>query len=143
MRDQSWSIVISWALTGGCLMLLACGASPPSAPETAGGTQSSDGGTGTQEPPSSCSGPAPTSCPDPAPHYPDVAPVFERRCVICHAGAPGGPWSLGDYGHVADWQDTIRANLRDCSMPTPDAGVPITMEERTALLTWIRCGLPR
>jgi uncharacterized membrane protein len=72
-----------------------------------------------------------------------VAPIFERRCTGCHAGNPGGSWSLKDYGHVADWQDTIRSNLRDCSMPPPDAGIPMTLEERVSILTWIRCGLPR
>lgn len=93
--------------------------------------------------PLGCPVPAPTACPSPAPHYPDVAPIFERRCIICHSGAPGGPWSLADYGHVADWQDTIRTHVRDCTMPPVDAGVPMTSEERLEILTWIRCGLPR
>lgn len=101
-----------------------------------------DGGPG-DDPTPSCSVPAPTSCPSPAPRYADVAPIFESRCVRCHAGEPGGPWSLADYGHVSDWQDTIRVSMRDCSMPPPDAGVPMTVEERVAILTWIRCGLPR
>lgn len=101
-----------------------------------------DAGTGTEQPPS-CSVPIPTSCPDPAPRYADVSPIFESRCVTCHAGAPGGPWSLEGYGHVADWQDSIREELRYCSMPPADAGVPMTTEERVAILTWIRCGLPR
>jgi len=39
-----------------------------------------DGGT-SDEPPSACDVPIPTSCPDPAPRYADVAPVFENRCV--------------------------------------------------------------
>jgi uncharacterized membrane protein len=107
------------------------------------GTEAPDGGTGNEETPSACSVTAPTACPDPAPRYADVAPIFEQRCVICHAGNPGGPWSLKDYGHVADWQDTIRTNVRDCSMPPADAGVPMTIGERVSILTWIRCGLPR
>jgi hypothetical protein len=86
--------------------------------------------------------PAPTACPEPAPRYADVAPIFQQRCVICHSGWEG-PWPLNDYGHVADWQDSIRTNLLDCSMPPPDAGIPITVEERVAILTWIRCGLPK
>jgi hypothetical protein len=133
-----------WALIGCGLLETACGGAAPAPPVNPvdGGTGLPDGGTPGEEP-SACSVPAPTACPDPAPRYADVAPIFERRCVICHAGAPGGPWSLADYGHVADWQDTIRANLRDCSMPPPDAGVPMMLEERVAILTWIRCGLPR
>jgi uncharacterized membrane protein len=143
MRDKSWGLITSWAFIAGAVVLMACGASPPTATEADAGTLLPDSGTGNETPTVCSSVPAPTTCPDPAPRYADVAPVFERRCVICHAGAPGGPWSLADYGHVADWQDTIRSSLRDCSMPPADAGVPMTLEERTAILTWIRCGLPR
>src|SRR5262245_15303976 len=53
--------------------------------------------------PASCSVTAPTSCPDPAPHYADVMPIFRDRCVICHSGAVDGPWALTDYEHIADW----------------------------------------
>ncbi|MDY7225451.1 hypothetical protein [Hyalangium rubrum] len=134
----------SWAALGGCLLVVACGDSTPTPPgsEADAGVQVPDAGPGNENP-STCSVPSPTSCPEPAPRYADVAPIFERRCVTCHAGTPGGPWSLADYGHVADWQDTIRTNVRDCSMPPPDSGVPMTLEERTAILTWIRCGLPQ
>lgn len=146
MRDKKRSAIHPWALLmGACLMMTACGTSPssPSAPETDAGTLPPDGGQGNEEAPSACNVPSPTTCPAPAPRYADVSPIFQNRCVGCHAGAPGGPWSLADYGHVADWQDTIRSNLRDCSMPPPDAGVPMALEERTTILTWIRCGLPR
>jgi len=145
MCDRAWSVIVSWAFIGGCFLVgQACGVPTPVPPgrELDAGPVLPDGGTGDEQP-SACSVPAPTSCPDPAPRYVDVAPIFERRCVTCHVGAPGGPWSLADYGHVADWQDTIRVELRDCSMPPSDAGVPMTIEERVAILTWIRCGLPR
>ncbi len=89
-----------------------------------------------------CSVTAPTACPDPAPHYADVAPIFQRRCIICHSGAVDGPWPLTNYEHIADWQDIIRGDMLDCTMPPVDAGVPITREERMAILTWIRCALP-
>ncbi len=126
-------------------MVMACGSSTPAPPggDPDGGAQTPDGGADAGPTPPTCSVPAPTACPESAPHYPDVAPVFESRCVICHSGTWEGPWPLNDYGHVADWQDSIRANLLDCSMPPPDAGVPITLEERLAILTWIRCGLPK
>ncbi|HVY38604.1 MAG TPA: hypothetical protein VHM31_11735 [Polyangia bacterium] len=90
-----------------------------------------------------CSVTAPTSCPDPAPRYADVAPIISQRCAMpCHSGVPNGPWPLTDYEHVADWADTVRADLLDCSMPPADGGVPITADDRTAVLTWIRCGAP-
>jgi hypothetical protein len=89
-----------------------------------------------------CTVTAPTVCPDPPPHYPDVQPIIQRTCVPCHYGLPGGPWPLLQYSHVADWYDVVRAMVLDCSMPPPDAGVPISDDERTAILTWILCGFP-
>ncbi len=53
-----------------------------------------------------------------------------------------GGTSLLQYSHVADWNDVVRAMLLDCSMPPPDAGVPMPDEERTAILTWLLCGFP-
>jgi hypothetical protein len=70
-------------------------------------------------------------------------PIFEQRCVPCHAGLPNGPWPLTTYTHVADWEQELRAALIDCSMPPPDAGAGLTGEERRAILIWIRCGLPQ
>ena len=83
-------------------------------------------------------------CPEPAPVYADVAPIFEQRCATaaCHSGFVGGPWPLRDYEHIADWQDVVRAEVVSCAMPPPDANVPITDEERLQILNWIRCGLP-
>lgn len=90
-----------------------------------------------------CSVTAPAACPDPAPRYADVAPIIDQRCATpCHSGVPNGPWPLTDYAHVADWADAVRADLLDCSMPPADGGVPITTDDRTAVLTWIRCGAP-
>lgn len=140
MGNRMWEALRGGVFISGWLLAQACGGGTPASPgaEDAGGG-SPDAG---QEP-SSCLVPAPTACPDPAPRYADVSPLFESRCVRCHNGTPGGPWSLADYAHVADWQDTIRSSLRDCSMPPPDAGVAMTVEERIAILTWIRCDLPK
>ena len=86
---------------------------------------------------------APTACPDPPPTFANVAPIFGERCITpCHSGTPNGPWPLTRYEHVYDWQDDIRSRLLDCTMPPIDGGVPITTDERLAILTWIRCGLP-
>jgi len=86
---------------------------------------------------------APTSCPEPPVRYVDVAPVFQQHCVTsCHSGIADGPWPLTDYEHAADWWDIIRATMLNCSMPPIDAGSTITLEERLAILTWLRCGFP-
>jgi hypothetical protein len=102
--------------------------------------QTSDGGVSTDAAPLVCTVKAPTACPDPPPHYPDVQPIIERTCVPCHQGLPGGNWPLLQYSHVADWQDVIRAYVVSCMMPPPDAGVPMSDGEREAILTWILCG---
>jgi hypothetical protein len=89
-----------------------------------------------------CSVIAPTVCPNPPPHYPDIAPIVEVRCVPCHYGAVDGPWPLTSRKHLADWYDIIPPALLNCLMPPRDAGVPMTTEERVAILTWLRCGFP-
>ena len=89
-----------------------------------------------------CAPTAPTECPDPSPRYPDVAPIFERRCASCHNGAKDAPWPLDNYDHVADWATVVRDELLYCLMPPPDSGVEMTPDERQAILVWVRCGSP-
>ncbi|MDB4987066.1 MAG: hypothetical protein JWN04_2244 [Myxococcaceae bacterium] len=89
-----------------------------------------------------CAAQEPRECPTPPTRYAEVQPIFERRCVLCHAPRSSGPWPLDGYQEVADWQDDVRADLLDCSMPPADAGVAITPEERQQLLSFLRCGLP-
>jgi uncharacterized membrane protein len=90
--------------------------------------------------PLACTVVPPTSCPDPPPHYPDIAPIINRRCLSCHWGAPEGPWPLVTYTHAADWHNVIRDQMAACSMPPPDSGATMTDEERVAIMTWILCG---
>lgn len=90
-----------------------------------------------------CNVTAPNSCPSPAPTYADVAMIINRRCESCHSPRWTGPWPLDTYQDVADWQDTLRSNMLDCSMPPLDSGIPMTNEERLVILSWLRCGLPQ
>jgi len=90
-----------------------------------------------------CAPIAPTECPDPAPHYPDVAPIFAKRCESCHDGVADGPWPLDTYAQVAAWAHFVRDELLRCSMPPADSGVTMTPEERDQVLVWIRCGHPK
>jgi hypothetical protein len=104
------------------------------------GQDDKDGGPGSVV---MCKVSLPTSCPSPKPHYSDVQPIFQQRCVICHDGATAdSPWPLTEYEHVADWYDMIRSEVVNCTMPPADAGVPMTDDERMKILTWIRCGFP-
>lgn len=88
-----------------------------------------------------CEVTAPTSCPDPAPHYADVAPIFEERCLSCHDGH-GEQWPLTTYAHVTGWYNEIRGAMTACTMPPADAGITMPREERELVLAWLRCGFP-
>jgi hypothetical protein len=72
----------------------------------------------------------------------DVKPIFDGTCTSagCHTGIGEAPWSLKDYQDVADWQELVRADILDCSMPPPDSGLRITNEDRMKILSWVRCG---
>jgi uncharacterized membrane protein len=118
-------------------LLAACGSSAPPTPESDGG--SPDAGLE----PFICEVTAPTECPTPAPVYADIAPIIQQRCAVCHGATPEGPWPLNDYHSVADWQDDIRGDILNCSMPPSDAGLQMTREEREKILAWIRCGTPQ
>lgn len=85
----------------------------------------------------------PTACPEDAPKYSDVQPIFTEQCGACHGKDWTGEWPLDNYSHISDWQDEIRSELVTCSMPPPDGGVVIALEDRMKILNWIRCGLPR
>jgi hypothetical protein len=92
-----------------------------------------------------CTVELPTECPDPPPRYPDVSPIFKQRCATagCHSPDWTGPWPLDSYGHIADWADTIRDMLAQCTMPPPEAGTPLPNEESEKILTWIKCKTPK
>jgi len=83
---------------------------------------------------------APSECPSPAVTYADVAPIFDSACATCHTGKGQDPWSLSDYNSVADWQELVRAEVLNCTMPPKDSGVHVSNEDRRKLLAWVRCG---
>ncbi|HEV7803105.1 MAG TPA: hypothetical protein VGP15_18670, partial [Burkholderiales bacterium] len=79
--------------------------------------------------PEFCGSVAPTSCPQPSPHWKDVSAIFMNRCAGCHNGA-GTEWPLNQYEHVADWYGEIRARILDCTMPPVEAMLEMPLEER-------------
>lgn len=138
-----------WLLGFTTTALMSCTAAPddpqqdaaaPDAAQTDGGTAASDAGTAPMPP--VCDVVAPTACPDPMPRYADVEPIFQQRCLSCHDGK-GKEWPLVDYAHIASWFREIQAAMLQCKMPPLDSGVTMPVEEREAILAWIRCDLPR
>jgi uncharacterized membrane protein len=88
-----------------------------------------------------CDVKAVAECPSPAPTYVDVKPLFDTHCNVCH-GVRDEIWPLDNYDDVSAWQLDIRGELLECTMPPADAGTGMTLEEKTQIITWIRCGLP-
>ena len=123
-----------WSLLAGCLIAVGC----------SGNASNPDGACLKTEM-------LPTSCPTPPVTYSSVQPIFDARCVsVCHNDSTPDPsqpgakiWGLTDYSHVQDWYREVRDTVANCTMPPPDAGVPVTIEERRAILEFIRCGLPK
>lgn len=131
------------------LLSMACdeGAAPPDAASGDAGlvdAQMSRPDAGAAEAPAAarCTVEPPTDCPDAAPRFADVQPVFTSRCVRCHFGAEGGPWPLMTYRHIADWSSVVRDHIQLCLMPPADSGIEMPDSERRLILDWIRCGLP-
>lgn len=85
---------------------------------------------------------APAECTQPELRYDDVAPIIEARCLSCHDGQHG-QWPLTSYRHVADWFDELRGVIVACTMPPPDADIPMEREERELILNWLICGYPQ
>jgi hypothetical protein len=163
MRSSISKIWIVLALSGSC-WAAGCGddsggsvdgggagGAGPSGGAGGSGAITDAGGGGTGGGIVGCLTEAPVACPDPPVRYGDVQATFQGRCVgVCHNGTTPDPnknnepiWGFTDYEHVVSWQDTIRAEVLRCSMPPADAGVPMTVEERRAILEFLRCGLPK
>ena len=158
MRALVYKITLALAV-GCCAAAMSCG--DEGGNPDGGGGSSGSGGTGGSggaamdagdgKPPGTvgCLTPdtTPTSCPTPRVTFDHVKPIFQAQCVgPCHNGVTPDPnipgatlWPLIEQQHIEDWQDTIRALMADCSMPPPDAGVPMTIEERRAIIEFTRC----
>jgi len=135
MRGDVSKITVALALLGGCLTVPSCSDDGGNNPDGGGGAGGSgliadaagDRGQGGQ-------------------------PIMQARCVsVCHNGTTPDPnpnpitpniWPLASYKDITDWNDTIRSSMADCSMPPADAGVPVTVEERKAIIEFIRCEYP-
>lgn len=128
----------------GLVILVGCGVLGAGC-ETANHPHDSSGDAGSQTdgPPAvACMITAPTECPFPVPRYAEVQPIIQQRCVVCHSGQTDR-WPLTTYQDVADWYDSVRDQVLNCAMPPPDSGVTMTVDERLAILKWIRCGFPQ
>ena len=92
---------------------------------------------------SSCPSDLPSACPSPPPSYAkDVAPIFARRCVVCHSeGGVEAERDYTTYDRIHQLRTDILTQVYACRMPPADAAAP-TLAERETLLGWLVCGAP-
>ena len=81
-----------------------------------------------------------------------IAPMLERRCVVCHHTGGIAPWAMNDYAMVAGFAPMMREVLRTRRMPPwhadPHVGMfegdrSLSVEEKQTLVHWIEAGAPR
>jgi hypothetical protein len=150
MRSSISRIAIAWVLA---CAATGCGdenGDPSDGGGGAGGTGSTPDGSVGDTGSVNCMPGLTAACPTPPVTYGKVQAIIQSRCAgLCHNGTTPDPndprenlWGLITYGHVKDWDSLIRDSVGNCSMPPLDAGVPMTVEERQAILEFIRCGSP-
>lgn len=94
-------------------------------------------------PPPPCTVQVPTECPDPPVRYEHVAPIILERCGSCHyTGNNLGYWPIDSYKHATDWFDIIPPVLANCTMPPPEANLPVPKQDAELILAWFACGHP-
>jgi hypothetical protein len=137
-----------FAASPGLVFLLAIGPAAGCSSSNAGGSETpTDAGSDTAvDDAGSCPNVLPPACPSPEPSYEsDVLPILEQRCYTCHADAgittSGSDIDLGSYSAVYQLRGDILSEVNACEMPPTTAPQP-TIEQRTTLLGWLKCGAP-
>jgi hypothetical protein len=152
MRTWGCKIAVVLAVAWGSAAAVNCG------DDSAGGSDAGTGGSGGSGAMDAGDGKSgtvgclapeevPVACPTPKVTFANVQSIFQSRCVsACHNGVTPDPlrpgetlWPMIDPMHILDWEDSVRAWVGDCSMPPQDAGIPMTIEERRAVIQFTRC----
>jgi len=142
MQRHVINVILLIIAGGGCVDGGSAGSSSSSSSGAQTSSSALDAGTVDAHVEPACGVEAPTSCTNAALRFQDVQPILSQRCQACHSAAAGISWPLEQYSHVKDWADDVRTDLVNCTMPPPDAGIVMTLEERMTVLTWLRCGHP-
>ena len=81
-----------------------------------------------------------------------IAPIFQRRCQICHREGEIAPFPLERYEEVQGWEAMIREVVQQGRMPPWHADsrwgkfandTRLSDEEKRLIFTWIDHGVPR
>jgi hypothetical protein len=101
----------------------------------------------TSSPPPTTTPACPNDLPDACPSTPPtwdtgVSSLVESKCASCHTS--GGQAAFRPFETQSEIQASQSSALNQvyaCKMP-PSAGVALTADERSTLLTWFVCGSP-
>jgi peroxiredoxin len=81
-----------------------------------------------------------------------IAPLLEKRCVVCHRPGGIGPWAMTGYEMVRGFAPMIREVVRTRRMPPWEVATDyppihpsraLTTDEKRTLVHWIEAGAPR
>jgi peroxiredoxin len=81
----------------------------------------------------------------------DVAPILQKRCVVCHRPGQVAPFALTSYREASGWAAAIREVIEEGRMPpwsaSPRHGTfandpSLTRSEKETLFGWIDAGCP-
>jgi len=82
----------------------------------------------------------------------DVAPILEKRCVVCHAAGGIGPFAMDRYEAVKGFAPMIREVIRTDRMPPYNADPHVNKfsdnknlsgDEIRTIVKWVEAGAPR
>jgi peroxiredoxin len=82
----------------------------------------------------------------------DIAPLLNRKCVVCHRSGQIGPFPLTDYEEAAGWADMIAEVTESNRMPPWHADskygkfandARLSTGEKTLFAKWAEAGAPR
>ncbi len=82
----------------------------------------------------------------------NIAPILQKKCVICHS--PGGvaPWNMDSYGKITQWGPMIREVVRTQRMPPwhadPHYGkfqkdLSLSVDQQVKIVHWIERGMKK
>ena len=69
----------------------------------------------------------------------DVAPIFYKKCIICHRPGNIGPMSLITYKEARPWSRAIKEKLLSRQMP-PSQADQLTVKEIDTIVGWVYQG---
>lgn len=81
-----------------------------------------------------------------------IAPLLQRKCVVCHSPGNIAPFAMTNYAVIQYYSETIKQAILDKEMPPWHADplygsfqndISLSATESTQLIDWLNAGFPR